>query len=365
MRSALDSTLQHLERLVACDSRNPPRSISSDGPLFQYLRSQLSGFTISEQDFGNGCINLLATRGSSKTLFNFHIDTVPANELWTMDPLVLQLKDERAYGLGACDIKGAAAAMLAAVNRQDGPIALLFSSDEEAGKSTCINNFIKEPHGFERVVVAEPTMAHAICAHRGIATATVQFSGVPGHASAERAMHDSAIHRAVRWSSKALQFICDRQQQQFQNLQGLRFNIGTINGGIKSNMIAAETNIAFGIRTLPGQDGASILQELVDLADAGHVAAWSPSFLAPALPDATRAESGLVANLALAKELNLPLGSPVDFWTEAALFGQAGLATVVFGSGDIAQAHSADEWVALEQLDSVANSYERLISDGL
>jgi len=365
MTGSLQTTLQHLSRLVACDSRNPPRDITADGPLFSYLRAQLPGFSFSEQDHGDGCISLLAVRGETDTLFNFHVDTVPANQQWSMNPLELQVKEDRAYGLGACDIKGASAAMLGAVNRCQGPVALLFSSDEEAGSSTCIRRFLESDHGFTRAIIAEPTQARAVCAHRGIATAGLTFRGIPGHASAARALDDSAVHRAVQWSARALEYIRAHQETAFENLQGLRFNIGQINGGIKPNMIAAEASLAMGLRTLPGQDGRALLKELVALSPGEHLADWAPRFLAPALPDASRGQSGLAASITVAEDLGLPLGPAVDFWTEAALFGEAGLDTIVYGSGDIAQAHTADEWVALDQLATVTTTYERLIAHGL
>lgn len=365
MSDPLQTTLQHLARLVACDSRNPPRSIQADGALFSYLSEQLPGFTLSVTDHGQGCVSLLAVRGETNTLFNFHVDTVPANQQWSMDPLELQITGDRAYGLGACDIKGASAAMLSAVNRCQGPVALLFSSDEEAGNSTCIRRFLESDHGFTRAVIAEPTQAMAVCAHRGIATAGLNFRGIPGHASAARALEDSAVHRAVQWSAKALEFIRAHQETAFENLQGLRFNIGQINGGIKPNMIAADASVSMGLRTLPGQDPEQLIGELVALSPEEHLADWAPRFLAPALPDAARGESGLQASITLARQLGLPPGPAVDFWTEAALFGQAGLDTIVYGSGDIAQAHTADEWVALEQLATVTATYERLIANGL
>ena len=59
------------------------------------------------------------------------------------------------------------------------------------------------------------------------------------------------------------------------------------------------------------------------------------------------------------------VGHAVDFWTEASLFSQAGLTTIVFGPGDIAQAHTADEWVALDQLDTVAEAYLRMMGGAL
>lgn len=364
MQALLDTTLRHLERLVACDSRNPPRALRADGDLFGYLRAQLAGFDISVRDHGDGCISMLALRGRPSTLFNFHLDTVPANEQWSFDPLSLQLREGRAWGLGACDIKGAAAAMLSAAAASDGPLALLFSSDEEAGSSTCIRQFLAEQHGFSRAVIAEPTGARAVCAHRGIATARLVFRGVPGHASAERALADSAVHRAVQWGNAALEAVRRRQQERFENLAGLRFNIGRIEGGIKPNMIAGSAELLVGMRTLPGQDGQALMAQLAGMAPAGHLQDWELRFLAPALPDAARAHQGLADSQRLAASLGLPPGPAVDYWTEAALFAEAGLDAIVYGSGDIDQAHTADEWVSLEQLDTVANTYKRLIDNG-
>jgi len=62
----------------------------------------------------------------------------------------------------------------------------------------------------------------------------------------------------------------------------------------------------------------------------------------------------------LAQSLDIPIGDAVDFWTEAALFSQAGCTTFVYGPGDIAQAHSADEWVALRDLETAARTYLRI-----
>ena len=83
----------------------------------------------------------------------------------------------------------------------------------------------------------------------------------------------------------------------------------------------------------------------------------------PSLPsgDIAQAEARRLAARDLADELGLSIGNAVDFWTEAALFSQAGYTTFVFGPGDIAQAHSADEWVALEQLETVATHYLRIL----
>ena len=98
-------------------------------------------------------------------------------------------------------------------------------------------------------------------------------------------------------------------------------------------------------------------------ADAGWLARYKETFRGPSLPagDVAMAEENRLAARDLADELGLPIGNAVDFWTEASLFSRAGLTALVFGPGDIAQAHAADEWVALDQLATVATHYQRLL----
>ena len=100
-----------------------------------------------------------------------------------------------------------------------------------------------------------------------------------------------------------------------------------------------------------------------ELADARALAHYEETFRGPSLPagDVARAEEKRLAARDLADELGLPIGNAVDFWTEASLFSAAGLTAFVYGPGDIAQAHTADEWVALEQLATAADTYHRLL----
>lgn len=311
-------------------------------------------------DAGAGCISLLATRGKPELLFNFHIDTVPVAANWSVDPFVLRVDGEKATAIGACDIKGAAACMLAAVAKTPGDVALLFSSDEEHGSSQAIKHFLTTDQHFNNVIVAEPTQAKAVLAHRGIVSARGYFTGVSGHASEARALQDSAIHKAGRWMSKALDWVA-QQNCHFDGLSGLPFNIGKIDGGIKANMIAADCELAFGFRPLPGQDAEVLLQQLQQPAEGKLVAGFSGPTLPGANQDFTRA---IEKARALASACGLPIGPAVNFWTEASLFSQAGSTALVFGPGNIAQAHTADEWVALDQLQQVEQHYCQIINSG-
>lgn len=340
-------TLEILDTLVAHDTRNPPRGI--DAALFAPIRDWLQGFGFTVADHGDGCLSLLAVRGEPHRVFNVHLDTVPAAEGYTANPHKLRVTGDRAIGLGACDIKGAAAAMIAAAEASTGDVALLFTTDEEAGSSTCVRAFCTEKTPFTEVIVAEPTRCLATVEHRGIQTATAVFNGHAGHASSGRADEDSAIHHAAAWMTASIEHAgtCEG---------GLRFNIGAIAGGEKPNMIADSCRVRFGFRPLPGMRGGDVLDELWRGVDARH--RLEIGFTGPSLPPSADVEP----QHQLAAELGLKVGPAVDFWTEAALFADAGYRTLVYGPGDIAQAHTADEWVRLDELAEATQTYSRWFS---
>lgn len=361
MSTLLDATLAHLRALVGFDTRNPPRAIKTDG-IFDYLRDQLPGFDVRVTDHGAGAVSLFAVRGKPELLFNVHLDTVPDSPQWSASPFELRVTDDRATGLGACDIKGAAAALLAVAKSSAGDMALLFTTDEEGADPRCVNAFLDEGHGFGKVLVAEPTRCKAVLAHRGIQSVRVRFEGHAGHASVEQQPSDSALHQAVRWSAAALDFAEAQSAVGFGGLQGVRFNLGRIEGGIKANIIAPEAEIRFGMRPLPSQDMDDLLERLRGLADPAP-GAFEETFRGSPLPaDHAQASASMQAARTLAGKLGIPIGDPVDFWTEAALFSRAGCTTFVFGPGDIAQAHSADEWVELAQLQAYAEAVHRVVN---
>ena len=349
----LPDILQHLEALVSFDTRNPPRMIDTGG-IFDYLQAQLPDFSCTLTDHGAGAVSLLAVRGKPARVFNVHLDTVPSSEAWSADPLKLRVTEEgNAIGLGACDIKGAAAGLIVAAQRTEGDAAFLFSTDEEANDARCIGAFLASDHGFREAIVAEPTQCEAVLAHRGISSVLMQFRGAAGHASGANAMHSNALHHAMRWGAAALDVIEAESHRRFGGLTGLRFNIGKVEGGIKANVIAPSAEVRFGFRPLPSHDIDALHAQFRDCASSEAIGRYEETFRGPSLPagDVASAEERRLAARDLADELGLPIGNAVDFWTEASLFSAAGLTAFVYGPGDIAQAHTADEWVALEQLE--------------
>lgn len=362
MNALLQRTLVHLEALVGFDTRNPPREIGTGG-IFDYLRAQLPGFRVDVTDHGEGAVQLLAVRGNPSRVFNVHLDTVPSSPAWSDDPLRLRIDGDRAIGLGACDIKGAAAALVAAAESTQGDAAFLFTTDEEGNDARCIAGFLATDHGFREAVVAEPTRCEAVLAHRGISSVLMRFRGQAGHASGADAMQASALHQAVRWGAAALDFVESQSHARFGGLTGLRFNIGRIEGGIKANVIAPDAELRFGFRPLPSMSTDALHERFGSLVEAGAISRYAETFRGPPLPagDVADAEQRRLEARDLADALGLPVGNAVDFWTEASLFSAAGLTALVYGPGDIAQAHTADEWVSLEQLATAAANYHRLL----
>ncbi len=353
----LELTLDILRTLVAHDTSNPPRRIARDG-ITAAVESRLrpAGFAVEVADLGEGCINLLAVRGEPDLLFNVHLDTVPASGDWESDPHELVRATDCVVGLGACDVKGAAACMLAAAASTAGPAAILFTTDEEAGEGRCVRAYLREPPPFVRgVVVAEPTGCKAVTAHRGLDTCEGVFRGIAAHGSSADGSERSAVHDAARWMDAALEYAAAAEEERFEALCGIRLNVGVFEGGIKANVVAPRARVVFGVRPRPDQDAKALLARLCSLGPPGAEAAWTPRFSAPALRATGR-------SAALLRGLGLEPRGAVDFWTEAALFAEAGLPSIVFGPGLIAQAHTANEWIALDQLERGAHTYTRLFS---
>ena len=351
---ALNAILDRLADLVACDTRNPPRAIAPDHPIIPRLKSWLPDFKIDLVDLGEGCLQIWAQRGQPDTLINIHLDTVPDVGGWSHAPLNLTRGADRAIGLGACDIKGAAAAALAAATATEGPAAFLFTTDEEHGGSTCVQKALIRAADFKQIMVAEPTGAKAVVAHRGCASYEARFDGVARHGSDRQCLTDNAIHRATRWLALALELsaICENEPSE---LPGIRLNAGRIEGGIKANISAASCTLRLGARPGPARTVAGLRDELASLGPKGLPSDISTVFDGPPLAPTLAARN-------FARRIGLEEANAVDFWTEASLFACAGIPALVFGPGDIAQAHTADEWVAYDDLEAAFQVYARVMS---
>ncbi len=363
MDKQLQSTLKHLQAMVAIDTQN--QSGNADATeLFGYIKQQLPGFEITQQGTAsNGDMTLHAVRGKPSILINVHVDTVPAGQQWSQDPLTLSVTADRAIGLGACDIKGALACWLTAIQLcPDADAALLLCSDEEAGGSRGIRQFLNTAPNYQLAIIAEPTNCQAVTAHRGYASASVHFSTEPGHSSDLRALQDNAIHQLSRFwvdAQNLAKHYLKQKHPVYSQLYGICLNAGQIAGGTKNNIIAADAALSFGCRPLPGQSAVGLLEEIQNLPSAQAISQWQTLAADPALPAGPSAADAT----AMAGQLGLVTGEPVSFWTEASLFSQANIPALVCGPGDIGQAHTADEWVSLAMLSQMTDIYLNLLNN--
>ena len=353
--------LGHLEALVACDTQNPPRSIDADSPVFRYCAEQVGeAFEVQAWDHGDGHVSWFAVKGRPKVLFNVHLDTVPAGEGWSSDPHTVVVRDGRAYGRGSCDIKGAAACLLALAQQGVENLALLFTSDEEGAGGCCVARFLQTglAQQFGQVIVAEPTNCRAVPGHRGFLSVKTRFHGNQGHSSEARALRENANHQMALWAAGALQVAANKKQDAQD--PGTCLNIGVVDGGTKSNVIAGDAFVHWSARLQPGESNEAFLEEVKACAAQGSNAEWEVPFCGEPLP--AQGQTDTAARL-FCRAHGLPEGEPVDFWTEASLFSAAGLPALVLGPGDIAQAHATDEWVALEQLETAFELYGQVVTN--
>ena len=354
---SLSGVLNHLKTLIAFDTKNPPRSLDADAPVFSYISEALGvGFEIEVTDHGLGRVSMLAVRGNPDLLFNVHLDTVPVIEGSRFPALEMTQEKDKVYGRGSCDIKGAAACLLEVAGATNQSMAMLFTTDEEGASGICVAEFVcsAQCRAFKQVVVAEPTDCMAVLSHRGYLSVKGEFSGVSGHSSEPRALKDNALHKLSTWVASAVTAAGQME------LEGRRpcFNVGEVHGGIKSNVIADQARLHWSARLSPGDSNDDFLGLMTGLESSGS-ASWQVPFSGPPLPtdgqDTSRAQ-------AFVERHGVESGPAVNFWTEASLFAQAGIPAIVLGPGNIAQAHVVDEWVSLEQLERALQIYTKLVS---
>lgn len=354
----LEGVLQKLEQLLAFDTQNPPRDIHADSPIFAWIKQTLGNeFKVDIVDHGLGRISMLAVRGTPSLLFNSHLDTVPVIAGSRFPALALTRHDDKVYGRGACDIKGAAACLLEVAASTSQAMALLFTTDEEGANGCCVNEFLASGRlaGFSQVLVTEPTQCQAVLSHRGYLSVKGEFGGIPGHSSEQRALQDNAVHKLANWAALA---IAEAARMESENRRPC-FNVGEVHGGIKSNVIADKARVHWSARLSPGDSNEEFLELMCSL-EPGDEAEWLVPFSGPPLPASgmdLSAAKGFVTQYAL------DVGPEVNFWTEASLFSRAGVPAIVLGPGDIAQAHAIDEWVSVQQLEQALQIYKKLVEN--
>jgi acetylornithine deacetylase/succinyl-diaminopimelate desuccinylase-like protein len=281
-----------------------------------------------------------------------HLDTVGADGA----KFIPRRTNGRLYGRGACDTKGSVAAMLTALcelaesKNRPSETEVIFAglTDEEhaqAGSRALAKNFKAD-----LAIVGEPTRLQVVTAHKGSLWLELETRGRAAHGATPQ-FGENAIHEMARIVELLQTDYGARLRRRKHPLLGMATaNVGTISGGAQPNIVPARCKITVDRRTLPGETDAGVKREIAAFLRAKNLSAQiSSAKLAPALPLETNYKLPLVQQLLKAVGQTKPRG--VDYFCDAAVLSAGGIPSVVFGPGDIAQAHTADEWISLAELE--------------
>ena len=319
-------------------------------------------------------VNLFATlkakkpNGKKPIILSGHTDVVPVSKSWSTDPFKATIKDDKLYGRGACDMKGFIACTLAyapiySKSNLDRDIHFSFTFDEETacqGAPLLIKEMFKRGIKDGICIVGEPTNMKIIDGHKGTYEYTTHFKGLAGHSSAPH-KGVNTIEYAARYINKLLEI---REILKTKTPKDSVFDppfttlqIGGISGGIARNVIADKCNVDWELRPVVKEDGIWVNSEIDKFAN---------EILLPEMQKIHSKSSikkeiiGEIIGFNRVKkseacELISSLTGDnsrevVSFGTEAGLFQEIGISSVVCGPGSIEQAHKVDEYIVLDEL---------------
>jgi acetylornithine deacetylase len=370
LSSELSTAKDLLAKLVGFDTT----SAKSNLALIDFAEDYLAGHRVSAtrvatEDGKKASLCATIGDGDGGIGLSGHSDCVPVDgQNWTSDPFTLTARDGKLFGRGTCDMKGFIACVLACVPRFKAkplkePVHIFISYDEEVGcvgVRPMIARFGADLPKPRLVIVGEPTGMQVIDGHKCIDVFNTTVTGKEAHSSLP-ALGVNAISAAAKLIGEidrmAAEAAACENDPHFEPPYST-LGAAMIAGGTAPNIVPNSCDILWQMRGLPN----------TKMKDApARLAAFAEETLLPEMrkvaPDAnveTETKTSVPAFSATAKSEAVALAmsltganraSAVSYATEAGLFEQAGCPAVVCGPGDIAQAHAADEFVAISQLE--------------
>lgn len=375
-------TVEILDRLVAFDTVSSRSNLA----LVDWVRSHLETLGVDcsvvlSQDGTKANLHaLIGPRVAGGIALSGHTDTVPVDgQAWSADPFALRRHDGRLFGRGTADMKGFVASCIAAVPRfQEAalkrPIHLCFTYDEEVGcygARQLLAGLADDPLKPDWVIVGEPSGLAPITAHKGKITVDGIVTGIPGHSSEPDKGANALVAAAevlVLLKAQGLRLRKDGPFDAGFDPPTTTAHVGLLSGGQALNMIPDEARFVFEYRHVPAQDPYALLEAL-----RAQVASQVEPWMKAVSPEAgvrfsVRSElpgMELIPDHPLVGFVRSCSGSnqapsKVSYGTEGGLFQRAGIAAVICGPGDIAQAHQPDEWIAESELHACDRFLDRL-----
>ena len=371
---AFPETLKILSELIKFQTV----SGTSNLKLIEYCEKKLNKLGASSfktYDESKQRVNLFSTiTGKQKLngrgiILSGHTDVVPASaKEWSSDPFVATEKNNKVYGRGSCDMKGFIACTLAlapyfASQNLKKPIHFSFTYDEETacqGAPIMIRELKKRNINCSICIVGEPTSMKAVQAHKGCYEYSTHFTGLAGHGSApDKGVN--AVEYAIRFINKLMELREELKKREPKNSVFTppysTLQIGRIKGGLARNVIADQCVVDWELRPVVPEDGEFVNKS---------IESYVKNVLLPEMkkvhPESNIEKEIIGEIIGFSKEeksdaVNLACNltgdnsrDVVSFGTEAGLFQEIGISTVVCGPGSIEQAHKIDEHVSFEQL---------------
>ena len=315
-----------------------------------------------------GTLKAKKTNGKKPIILSGHTDVVPVSKGWSTDPFKATIKNEKLYGRGSCDMKGFIACTLAYApvltkSNLDRDIHFCYTFDEETaciGAPLLIKELKKRNIKNGICIIGEPTNMKIIDAHKGMNEYTVHFGGLAGHSSKPH-MGVNAIEYASRYINKLLEIRKELKKRAPKDCifdpPHSTLSIGGISGGIAHNVIADKCKVEWETRPVNKEDGEFVTHETDKfvkeelLPDMKKV--FPESFIKKEIIGEVTGFEKLDESEACEFVASITGDNSrevVSFGTEAGLFQEVGISTVVCGPGSIEQAHKIDEFIELNEL---------------
>ncbi len=315
-----------------------------------------------------GTIKAKKTNGKKSIILSGHTDVVPVSKGWTTDPFVATIKGDKLFGRGSCDMKGFIACVLAYVPtltkiNLDRDIHFSFTFDEETaciGAPLLIKELKKRNILDGICIIGEPTNMKIIDAHKGMNEYTIHFEGLAGHSSQPH-KGVNAIEYASKYINKLLELrkelIKRAPKDCIFNPPHSTLSVGGISGGIAHNVIADKCKVEWETRPVVKEDGIFVTDQIEKFVNGELLPEMKKVFPNSNIRKETIGEVigfNRVKNSEACEFVSSITGDNsrevVSFGTEAGLFQEIGISTVVCGPGSIEQAHKIDEFIELNEI---------------
>ena len=338
------------------------------------ILNEIGATTFKVFDDDNKRVNLFGTlkakkpNGKKPIILSGHTDVVPVSKGWTNDPFTATIKDDKLYGRGSCDMKGFIACTLAYApifkeSNLDRDIHFCYTFDEETaciGAPLLIKELKKRDIKNGICIIGEPTKMKIIDAHKGMNEYTIHFGGLAGHSSKPH-LGVSAVEYASRYVNKLLEI---REKLKKRGPKDCIFDpphstlsIGGIKGGIAHNVIADKCSVEWETRPVTKADAEFVTNEIDKFANETLLPEMQKVFPQSFIKKEVIGEVVGFDRLDQSEACEFVSSitgdnsrEVVSFGTEAGLFQEVGISTVVCGPGSIEQAHKIDEFIELDEI---------------